>query len=323
MRANRALSVLVAFAIATAGLSTLGSALTGPRLSVGDRWTYRTNTSLGARFFLAGQATLAVIKVGSAPVDGVTVDAVRMSVNGAGSAAGNYARTESYNSTSEVATTDLVSYRYQALETPRFVGLTTDQWVLVAVLGAAAANGFIWWYRKRRPLPPQTRTPPGAGSHEVFEIRRPFLEGELDRMPRRLRREPVAGQTPSDHFLLRNGGDDGVGPGPELDRGREVVNEVGRDASTAEGTDRLDPVVAIEDHEIPVRNQDRQFQESVPSDLFGELLEERRTNRLVGMQTVDLEHFEPDHRCGSNREVRAGHRNGIGPARITVSQSEG
>jgi hypothetical protein len=64
--------------------------------------------------------------------------------------AGNYARTESRNQTSELGTTDLVAYRYQALEPPRFLGLTLDQWAIAVVVIAGGATGFVWWWRKRR-----------------------------------------------------------------------------------------------------------------------------------------------------------------------------
>ncbi len=75
--------------------------------------------------------------------------------------AGNHARTEAHNGTSTVGTADLVSYRYQALEPPTFLGLTTDRWVLAAIGIVAVGIALVWWYRKRKrpaalPGPPQT-----------------------------------------------------------------------------------------------------------------------------------------------------------------------
>ena len=75
--------------------------------------------------------------------------------------AGNHARTEAHNGTSTVGTADLVSYRYQALEPPTFLGLTTDRWALAAIGIVAVGIVFAWWYRRRKrpaalPGPPQT-----------------------------------------------------------------------------------------------------------------------------------------------------------------------
>jgi hypothetical protein len=64
--------------------------------------------------------------------------------------AGNYVRTETRNETSELSTTDLVAYRYQALEPPRFLGLTLDQWAIAVAVIGGVATGFVWWWRKRR-----------------------------------------------------------------------------------------------------------------------------------------------------------------------------
>ena len=66
--------------------------------------------------------------------------------------AGNHARTEAHNRTSTVGTADLVSYRYQALEPPTFLGLTTDRWAIVAIAIGAVGFILVWWYRKgKRP----------------------------------------------------------------------------------------------------------------------------------------------------------------------------
>jgi hypothetical protein len=76
--------------------------------------------------------------------------------------AGNHARTEAHNGTSTVGTADLVSYRYQALEPPTFLGLTTDRWALAAIGIVAVGIALVWWYRRRKrraalPGPPPTR----------------------------------------------------------------------------------------------------------------------------------------------------------------------
>ncbi|HYS73806.1 MAG TPA: hypothetical protein VEO96_07495 [Thermoplasmata archaeon] len=78
-------------------------------------------------------------------------------------AAGNNARTEMYNGTGTepIATTELVSYRYQALEPARFVGLTTSDWAIVLVVVAAAVVVMIVLrQRLRRPVPPPGTSPP-------------------------------------------------------------------------------------------------------------------------------------------------------------------
>jgi len=64
--------------------------------------------------------------------------------------AGNHARTEAHNRTSTVGTADLVSYRYQALEPPTFLGLTSDRWAIVALTIGAVGIVFVWWYRRRK-----------------------------------------------------------------------------------------------------------------------------------------------------------------------------
>jgi len=78
-------------------------------------------------------------------------------------AAGNNARAEMYNGTGTepVATTELVSYRYQALEPARFLGLTTSDWAIVLVVVAAAVViMIILRQRLRRPVPPPGTSPP-------------------------------------------------------------------------------------------------------------------------------------------------------------------
>jgi len=75
--------------------------------------------------------------------------------------AGNHARTEAHNGTSTVGTADLISYRYQALEPPTFLGLTTDRWAFAAIGTVAVGIALVWWYRRRKrpaalPGPPPT-----------------------------------------------------------------------------------------------------------------------------------------------------------------------
>ncbi len=81
-------------------------------------------------------------------------------------AAGNSVRTEMYDGTGTepVATTELVSYRYQVLEPARFFGLTTSDWAIVLVVVAAAVVVLIVLRRwLRRPVPPPGSSPPTAG----------------------------------------------------------------------------------------------------------------------------------------------------------------
>ncbi len=88
-------------------------------------------------------------------------------------AAGNSVRTEMYNGTGTqpVATTELVSYRYQALEPARFLGLTTSDWAIIVlvvlaaavVVGAALVVFIVHQGRSRRTLPPPGTSPPSVG----------------------------------------------------------------------------------------------------------------------------------------------------------------
>ncbi|HEX9341146.1 MAG TPA: hypothetical protein VF992_08265 [Thermoplasmata archaeon] len=82
-------------------------------------------------------------------------------------AAGNDVRTEAYNGTGTepIATSELMSYRYQALEPPRFFGLTTSDWAIVVVVAAAASIVVVFLVRRRlrRPAPPPGNPPPPAG----------------------------------------------------------------------------------------------------------------------------------------------------------------
>src|SRR5213594_4338893 len=74
-----------------AGTTAASSELvSGPRLTVGDFWTYHTNTSLAAGFYLDGEITLGVVGQGPVTIEGASYDAVRMSVTGSGAAAGTF-----------------------------------------------------------------------------------------------------------------------------------------------------------------------------------------------------------------------------------------
>lgn len=79
-------------------------------------------------------------------------------------ATGNDARTEAYNGTSEVATSELTSYRYQALEPARFFGLTGSDWAIagiaVAAVGSAVAVLRLRRRRRSRPPGPEPNEPP-------------------------------------------------------------------------------------------------------------------------------------------------------------------
>jgi hypothetical protein len=77
-------------------------------------------------------------------------------------ATGNDARTETYNGTSRVATNELVSYRYQALEPNRFLGLTLNQWGLVGIVAAVGASAAAagWIRIRRRSRRPESGPPP-------------------------------------------------------------------------------------------------------------------------------------------------------------------
>ena len=77
-------------------------------------------------------------------------------------AAGNHARTEAHNRTSTVGTADLVSYRYQALEPPTFLGLTSDRWAFVAIVIGIVGILLIWWTRRKRKPSTPPEAPPGA-----------------------------------------------------------------------------------------------------------------------------------------------------------------
>ncbi len=74
---------------------------------------------------------------------------------------GNEARTETYNGTEPVATSELTGYRYQALEPPRFLGLTASDWsIVVVVVAASSVVVLLLRTRWRRPAPPPRGLPP-------------------------------------------------------------------------------------------------------------------------------------------------------------------
>src|SRR5207247_4272687 len=76
-------------------------------------------------------------------------------------ATGNDARTEAYNGTTEVATSELTSYRYQALEPARFLGLTSTDWAIAgtAVAIVVGAIAIVWLRRRRRhSRPPESES---------------------------------------------------------------------------------------------------------------------------------------------------------------------
>lgn len=75
---------------------------------------------------------------------------------------GNHARTETHNETSEVSRSELVGYRFQALEAARVLGLTPVEWAIAAIsVGVVTASVILWWRRKeRRTAPPETIAPP-------------------------------------------------------------------------------------------------------------------------------------------------------------------
>ncbi len=74
---------------------------------------------------------------------------------------GNAVRTESYAPDgNRTADTELTAYRYQALETPTFLGLTIAGWAIFAAAIAAVVVVLVWRWRVRRASPPPQRPPP-------------------------------------------------------------------------------------------------------------------------------------------------------------------
>ncbi len=90
MRAAAFTVLVLAFGSLAGTASASGDGVSGPRLTVGDFWTYHANTSLGGGFYLDGEVTLAVAGEGPVTIDGSPYDAVRMSIAGSGAAAGTF-----------------------------------------------------------------------------------------------------------------------------------------------------------------------------------------------------------------------------------------
>ena len=92
MRASTLLAAVLAFALLTLlVVSDRSLAVSGPLLSSGDSWTYRTNTSIDGAFYLVGDVTLTTKGGERVSVDGTTYDAVRFTLSGAGTANGTVA----------------------------------------------------------------------------------------------------------------------------------------------------------------------------------------------------------------------------------------
>ena len=92
MRVSTLLAAVLAFALLTLLVfSDRSMALSGPLLTPGDSWTYRTNTSIGGAFYLVGDVTLTTKGGERVSVDGTTYDAVRFTLSGAGTANGTVA----------------------------------------------------------------------------------------------------------------------------------------------------------------------------------------------------------------------------------------
>lgn len=83
--------IVIALLLLFAAASTPSETANGPTLTPGDTWTYRTNTSLAAGFYLNGRASLTVLEHAAFAVEGATFDAYRIRVNGSGTAAGTFA----------------------------------------------------------------------------------------------------------------------------------------------------------------------------------------------------------------------------------------
>src|SRR5437667_325911 len=85
------LAAALGFTLLVGVASPASGSLSGPLLTVGDSWTYRTNTSIGGAFFLGGDVTVTTTGKGLQSVDGIMYDAVRFSLSGAGTANGTVA----------------------------------------------------------------------------------------------------------------------------------------------------------------------------------------------------------------------------------------
>lgn len=77
------------------------------------------------------------------------------------SAAGNNVRTEAYDASGRlIGTTVLESYRSQATEPARVLGLTAVQWAIVGAAATAAGIGFVLLWRRRGARRPPPAPPP-------------------------------------------------------------------------------------------------------------------------------------------------------------------
>jgi hypothetical protein len=127
---------------------------TTPKRTVGVAWWNRTFTLGPAARVNTSLGTFDTFPIDETDPDGISTRLFFAPV------AGNYARTETRNGTSELGTSDLVAYRYQALEPSRFLGLTLDQWAIAAAGIAAGAAAFVWWRRRRKKRGTDGAVPP-------------------------------------------------------------------------------------------------------------------------------------------------------------------
>lgn len=146
-------------------------------MSVGFNFTQDTYSSLYPNIHQVGVGTWNVTLAIGSPVDVPTPAGTlqafpvtetwpdgRVDRSFASPAAGNDARTESYTPDGNLtAVSTLTAYRYQALETPTFLGLTTLAWTAIAVVAAAVVGGLVMVRRRRRKkkgaVPPETVEP--------------------------------------------------------------------------------------------------------------------------------------------------------------------
>jgi len=123
----------------------------------------------------------------------------------------------------------------------------------------------------------------------------------------RLRRKQILGQPSADHFLLADDPDRGVRPRAEVHEVGFVIDQVRGDLRATEGPHGLGTMMAIQDYEVPIRHQDRPFQKPVPANLFRQLLQERRPNPLVSMESLELDDGESRGWGHARRRLRLGH----------------
>src|SRR5439155_576506 len=79
-----------------------------------------------------------------------------------------------------------------------------------------------------------------------------------------------------------------VRPRAEMHEVGFVVDQVRGDLRASQGPHRLGAMMAVQDHEVPLRHEDRPFQEAVPADAFRQLLQECGANPLVAMEPAEL-----------------------------------